>query len=151
MKWVWQETKDMWVVMATGWVRGEVPNYLMPNISCKWGASFFPVQLKGARFYQGCPWTCACGWHHVTCMWVASCDMHVAYLVLPVVMLGVLDHSVAQLEEVFHGLVTFVQEISHLEQWLPTVALHGDTQQVEDLVGGGRRVKPRMTFDPTLD
>ena len=49
-----------------------------------------------------------------------------------------LDDSVAELKDVAHLLVAFVQEVPHLKEGLATtVTLHGDTQQVEYLRGEG--------------
>lgn len=52
-------------------------------------------------------------------------------LVLPVVGLGVLNDSVAQSEQVVHGLIPLACQLSHLEGGLLP---QGDPQQVEDLM-----------------
>ena len=61
--------------------------------------------------------------------------MH-THLVLPVVKLTVLDHSVAESEEVEHGLVALVSQVTHLEEGFPPMTLLGDAQQVKDLDRG---------------
>ena len=52
------------------------------------------------------------------------------YLILSVVGLRVLNDSVAETEEVVHGIVSLVCQVSHLECGLH---LQRDPQQVEDL------------------
>lgn len=54
------------------------------------------------------------------------------HLVLPVVVLRVLYDTVAELEEVAHGLVPLLHQVLHVEQWLPAM-LEWDAQHVEDL------------------
>ena len=67
-----------------------------------------------------------------------SCSFSFTDLVLPVVQLTVLDHTVAESEEVEHGLVALVSQVTHLEEGFPPVTLLGDAQQVKDLDRGGR-------------
>ena len=47
-----------------------------------------------------------------------------------------LYNSVAELEDVTHGIVTFVKEVSHLKQRLTTVAFHRNTKKMECLRRG---------------
>ena len=49
-----------------------------------------------------------------------------------------LDHSVAESEEVEHGLVALVSQVTHLEEGFPPMTFLGDAQQVKDLERGVR-------------